>query len=178
MQVGHHLSTPPSRCWPPPSGNQLRWRFARGPDPRVLPHDPAITLKTSGCFVQISRERRHVSFQIALRLRPRELFLRRRPNKAMAQSEWMSAEMARTARPAAKASKGSATSEPAAISFDLPLGTMPMEARSAETLPEADGWQYEPKWDGFRCLAFKSSDEVRGRYPSHGQGQAPSHCRL
>jgi len=31
----------------------------------------------------------------------------------------------------------------------------PMEARTAETLPEGRGWQFEPKWDGFRCLAYK-----------------------
>jgi ATP-dependent DNA ligase len=30
-----------------------------------------------------------------------------------------------------------------------------MEARTAETLPEDRGWQFEPKWDGFRCLAYK-----------------------
>jgi len=36
-----------------------------------------------------------------------------------------------------------------------------MEARTAETLPEVGGpWQYEPKWDGFRCLAFKSGNAV------------------
>jgi ATP-dependent DNA ligase len=36
-----------------------------------------------------------------------------------------------------------------------------MEARSAESLPEEGGpWQYEPKWDGFRCLAFKSGNAV------------------
>ncbi len=36
-----------------------------------------------------------------------------------------------------------------------------MEARAAETLPEDDGpWQYEPKWDGFRCLAFKEGEAV------------------
>jgi ATP-dependent DNA ligase len=29
-----------------------------------------------------------------------------------------------------------------------------MEARSVEEIPAGDGWQYEPKWDGFRCLAF------------------------
>jgi ATP-dependent DNA ligase len=34
-----------------------------------------------------------------------------------------------------------------------------MEARIAETLPEERGWQFEPKWDGFRCLAYK--DGVR-----------------
>jgi ATP-dependent DNA ligase len=36
-----------------------------------------------------------------------------------------------------------------------------MEAQSADTLPEAGGlWQYEPKWDGFRCIAFKADDSV------------------
>jgi ATP-dependent DNA ligase len=43
----------------------------------------------------------------------------------------------------------------------LPLDTPPMEARSSEELPDSDGpWQFEPKWDGFRCLAFKSGDTV------------------
>ena len=44
--------------------------------------------------------------------------------------------------------------------FDLPLDTQPMEARSSEALPTGDAWQYEPKWDGFRCLAFKAGAEV------------------
>jgi ATP-dependent DNA ligase len=36
-----------------------------------------------------------------------------------------------------------------------------MEARSSENLPVLDGpWQYEPKWDGFRCLAFEAGDLV------------------
>jgi len=35
-----------------------------------------------------------------------------------------------------------------------------MEARSAETLPSGDDWIYEPKWDGFRCLAFKHDADV------------------
>jgi len=36
-----------------------------------------------------------------------------------------------------------------------------MEARLAESLPDAGGpWQYEPKWDGFRCLAFKTGRSV------------------
>ena len=37
----------------------------------------------------------------------------------------------------------------------------PMEARSQPRLPMGEGWWYEPKWDGFRCLAFRSGDEVR-----------------
>src|SRR5215472_18760821 len=36
----------------------------------------------------------------------------------------------------------------------------PMEARSVEEIPTGDGWQYEPKWDGFRCLAFRNGDEI------------------
>ncbi|MDX8451214.1 ATP-dependent DNA ligase [Mesorhizobium sp. VK9D] len=45
--------------------------------------------------------------------------------------------------------------------FPLPLDTRPMEARTAEELPRGDGaWQYEPKWDGFRCLAFKADQDV------------------
>jgi len=47
------------------------------------------------------------------------------------------------------------------VEFPLPLNTQPMEARTAEALPREDGpWQYEPKWDGFRCLAFKSGKAV------------------
>ncbi len=36
----------------------------------------------------------------------------------------------------------------------------PMEALLAEELPAGDGWQYEPKWDGFRCIAARSGAEV------------------
>jgi ATP-dependent DNA ligase len=36
-----------------------------------------------------------------------------------------------------------------------------MEAKSAEALPDEPGlWQFEPKWDGFRCLAFKQGKSV------------------
>ena len=36
----------------------------------------------------------------------------------------------------------------------------PMEALSVDTIPKGDQWQYEPKWDGFRCVAFRDGDEV------------------
>ena len=36
----------------------------------------------------------------------------------------------------------------------------PMEARAAAELPAGPGWWFEPKWDGFRCLAFRDGDEV------------------
>jgi ATP-dependent DNA ligase len=35
-----------------------------------------------------------------------------------------------------------------------------MEALSVETIPTGEGWQYEPKWDGFRCLAFRDGDTI------------------
>jgi ATP-dependent DNA ligase len=36
----------------------------------------------------------------------------------------------------------------------------PMEALSVETLPVGDEWQYEPKWDGFRCLVFREGSKI------------------
>jgi ATP-dependent DNA ligase len=36
----------------------------------------------------------------------------------------------------------------------------PMEARSVEAIPTGDGWQYEPKWDGFRCIAFRDRGKI------------------
>jgi ATP-dependent DNA ligase len=35
-----------------------------------------------------------------------------------------------------------------------------MEALSVGTIPVGDHWQYEPKWDGFRCLAFRDGARV------------------
>ena len=35
-----------------------------------------------------------------------------------------------------------------------------MEALLAAELPEGGGWQFEPKWDGFRCLARRDGEEV------------------
>jgi ATP-dependent DNA ligase len=42
----------------------------------------------------------------------------------------------------------------------VPVGTAPMEAKLVDDLPGEPGWQFEPKWDGFRCLAFRAGDEV------------------
>jgi ATP-dependent DNA ligase len=36
----------------------------------------------------------------------------------------------------------------------------PAEAKPIEEIPEGDGWLYEPKWDGFRCLAFRQGKKV------------------
>jgi ATP-dependent DNA ligase len=51
--------------------------------------------------------------------------------------------------------------------FAIALDTKPMEAKTAASLPINNGpWQYEPKWDGFRCLAFKSLNNVELRAKS------------
>jgi ATP-dependent DNA ligase len=36
----------------------------------------------------------------------------------------------------------------------------PMEAQPAKRLPVGPNWYYEPKWDGFRCLAFRDGQRV------------------
>jgi ATP-dependent DNA ligase len=44
----------------------------------------------------------------------------------------------------------------------LPLSppVLPQLAKTARTLPTGDGWVYEPKWDGFRAIAYVDGDAV------------------
>src|SRR5438034_11707492 len=35
-----------------------------------------------------------------------------------------------------------------------------MLSKAADALPGGDGWQFEPKWDGFRTLVFRDGDEI------------------
>ena len=53
----------------------------------------------------------------------------------------------------------------------IPLDLEPMEAKAVAALPEDAGWWFEPKWDGFRCLAFRAGDEVELRAKSGKQLQ-------
>lgn len=41
-----------------------------------------------------------------------------------------------------------------------------MEAKLVEEVPREAGWRFEPKWDGFRCVAFRARDEVALRAKS------------
>jgi ATP-dependent DNA ligase len=43
-----------------------------------------------------------------------------------------------------------------------------MEARSVDAIPTGEEWQYEPKWDGFRCLLARDASTV-GMYSKSGQ---------
>jgi ATP-dependent DNA ligase len=46
--------------------------------------------------------------------------------------------------------------------MDLPVmpPVKPMLAKPATKIPTGEGWFYEPKWDGFRCIVFRDGDEV------------------
>jgi ATP-dependent DNA ligase len=46
------------------------------------------------------------------------------------------------------------------VSLPLKPPVQPQLAKSAKTLPEGDGWRYEPKFDGFRTIVFKDGGEV------------------
>ena len=46
------------------------------------------------------------------------------------------------------------------MKFPIPTPFAPMEAKIASDLPEGPEWQYEPKWDGFRCIALRSGRAV------------------
>jgi len=46
------------------------------------------------------------------------------------------------------------------MSLPIPKKYEPMEAKPAAELPVGNEWQYEPKWDGFRCLAFRDRNRV------------------
>ena len=48
----------------------------------------------------------------------------------------------------------------------MPLDLEPMEARLVDAIPRDPGWQFEPKWDGFRCLAFRDGEEIALRSKS------------
>jgi ATP-dependent DNA ligase len=46
------------------------------------------------------------------------------------------------------------------ISLPIAIDLAPMEAKNVEEVPTGSGWAYEPKWDGFRCLAFRDGATV------------------
>ena len=71
------------------------------------------------------------------------------------------------------------------------MTTEPMLAKGAEVLPDAEGWLFEPKWDGFRCIVVRDEDSVeltsRGSRPFTRyfpelldplRGQLPQRCAV
>jgi ATP-dependent DNA ligase len=49
----------------------------------------------------------------------------------------------------------------AKLTLPIPTSYAPMEALLVDEIPDGSGeWQYEPKWDGFRCLAFRDGESI------------------
>lgn len=46
------------------------------------------------------------------------------------------------------------------LDLPLPIPYPPMEAKRSDRIPPGDEWLFEPKWDGFRAIAFRSGDDV------------------
>jgi ATP-dependent DNA ligase len=44
--------------------------------------------------------------------------------------------------------------------LNVPRDLVPMEAEPVDELPAGPGWLYEPKYDGFRCLAYRNGERV------------------
>ena len=42
----------------------------------------------------------------------------------------------------------------------LAIPAAPMEAQLVEALPSGTGWQFEPKWDGFRCIVARDGARI------------------
>jgi ATP-dependent DNA ligase len=62
-------------------------------------------------------------------------------------------------RPRSSSSRTEPTERPVELDPSVPFP--PMEAELVRELPSGDGWQYEPKWDGFRGLLENASGELR-----------------
>src|SRR3954464_5797340 len=52
------------------------------------------------------------------------------------------------------------------MALPIPFDYAPMNARLVDEIPSAGSWQFEPKWDGFRCLAFRDGTRVELRSKS------------
>ena len=46
------------------------------------------------------------------------------------------------------------------MTLPIPTNYPPMEAQLVDQLPTGEEWQYEPKWDGFRCLVHRDGDAI------------------
>jgi ATP-dependent DNA ligase len=50
--------------------------------------------------------------------------------------------------------------EPPEMRLPFPPPIEPMLAKLTTSIPDGEGWLYEPKWDGFRCIVFRDGDRV------------------
>ena len=45
------------------------------------------------------------------------------------------------------------------MGFLIEPPVLPMLAKRVDAIPEAEGWSFEPKWDGFRAVVFRDGEE-------------------
>jgi ATP-dependent DNA ligase len=48
----------------------------------------------------------------------------------------------------------------ARVNLPVPPPLLPMLSKRAESIPEGEGWIFEPKWDGFRALVFRDGESL------------------
>jgi ATP-dependent DNA ligase len=46
------------------------------------------------------------------------------------------------------------------MGFLIEPPVLPMLAKRVDAIPQADGWSFEPKWDGFRAVVFREGEEL------------------
>ncbi|MFN2532853.1 MAG: hypothetical protein ABR555_16305 [Pyrinomonadaceae bacterium] len=61
------------------------------------------------------------------------------------------------------------------MTLPVPRSYEPMEALSVPEIATGATWQYEPKWDGFSCLATKDRQKVDLKFKSGQPGSTPAH---
>ena len=85
-----------------------------------------------------------------------------RPRRAAGEDGTGTARKSRAASDVTAGAVPTAELEESFPPIDLPVRPPfpPMEAKPVAEIPDGDGWLYEPKWDGFRCLAFRSGGKV------------------
>jgi ATP-dependent DNA ligase len=54
----------------------------------------------------------------------------------------------------------SSTGSDGAMRLPIQPPLEPMLAKLARSIPDGDGWLFEPKWDGFRCVVFRDGDRL------------------
>jgi ATP-dependent DNA ligase len=61
---------------------------------------------------------------------------------------------------ASRETVGVTSEEPIELNLPVTPPFDPMLAKLSRAIPDGDGWRFEPKWDGFRCIVFRDGDQI------------------